>query len=553
MWKKLLLFSLIIAVLNLFFYYTSSYNLKRELNKHNETLADKFYMEYNTVVKDFYNLSDFIVDAYIYNNPKILEQLYISIIHNKDTEKTRKEILDTLLPVLNKIKQKGYSQIHFIDYKGYSFLRLHLPEVFGDDLKPVRGLISTAIEEKRKIMGLEVGRHEIAYRAIYPLFYKGTFIGLIDLALNSNFLINHMNKELDGSYNIIIKKSSAKSMKEDFFLRNYKQLKHSSDFYLTYSDYKKELYDYFHNILINEKIDLSPKQKTININDISISFIPIFDISKNFIGHVVKMEKDNFLMNLKKFRTINISLFIMLSLTMFLFIFTILKKNNELQKELKEKDEYAQKLSELNRLYNLILESSDQIVYDYNINTGVVVRSGSLQKILGITSKDFSQTTILDFIRLIHPEDRDKVSQFLKEPKKEDTKFTLRYRLKRSDGTYSYIHDQGLFIVINQEKHILGTMKDVTPIIKYEETLQQAQRLESIGILAGGIAHDFNNLLAGMWNYIDQTLKRPIDDRFMYRKSQKRIRKSKGTYKPTFDLFKRWSTQHKSNRYQKYH
>jgi len=46
-----------------------------------------------------------------------------------------------------------------------------------------------------------------------------------------------------------------------------------------------------------------------------------------------------------------------------------------------------------------------------------------------------------------------------------------------------------------------GYFVDVTEKKKLEESLMQAQKMESIGMLAGGIAHDFNNVLAGILGY----------------------------------------------------
>jgi PAS domain S-box-containing protein len=68
------------------------------------------------------------------------------------------------------------------------------------------------------------------------------------------------------------------------------------------------------------------------------------------------------------------------------------------------------------------------------------------------------------------------------------------------DGKEHVIADSGAPIMDNQNK-ILGAVlafRDITEKRKMEAELVNAQKLESLGVLAGGIAHDFNNFLTAI-------------------------------------------------------
>ncbi|HNW81523.1 MAG TPA: LytS/YhcK type 5TM receptor domain-containing protein [bacterium] len=62
---------------------------------------------------------------------------------------------------------------------------------------------------------------------------------------------------------------------------------------------------------------------------------------------------------------------------------------------------------------------------------------------------------------------------------------------------------------IKDKDKIIGVVlvfRDVTEKSKLSEKLRNAEKLESLGVMAGGIAHDFNNLLAGIYGNVELAL-----------------------------------------------
>ncbi|WP_244247597.1 hybrid sensor histidine kinase/response regulator [Leptospira yasudae] len=108
--------------------------------------------------------------------------------------------------------------------------------------------------------------------------------------------------------------------------------------------------------------------------------------------------------------------------------------------------------------------------------------------LLGYTKEEFQKLHLWD---VIEPEDLKKQPLRVNDLKAGKPVLTER-RLVRKDGSIVPVEINARYL---ENGYIQGIVRNVSERKVTEEIVRQAQKMESIGLLAGGIAHDFNNLL----------------------------------------------------------
>jgi PAS domain S-box-containing protein len=177
--------------------------------------------------------------------------------------------------------------------------------------------------------------------------------------------------------------------------------------------------------------------------------------------------------------------------------------------DITEQRRTIQRLRESEETLHLAQEAANIGSFHHDLRTGTTYWSDHLARINGF------EPAMVDHARLghdpefdrVHPDDRERVHAAFRGVITHGTLQKVRLRIVRPDGTVRHLQTSMMLVRDRDEQpaRVVGTALDITEQVeadaertRIEARMQQAQKLESLGILAGGIAHDFNNLLVGI-------------------------------------------------------
>ncbi|WP_425616250.1 PAS domain S-box protein [Anatilimnocola sp. NA78] len=150
--------------------------------------------------------------------------------------------------------------------------------------------------------------------------------------------------------------------------------------------------------------------------------------------------------------------------------------------------------------------------WSWDIRTDAIQWSDEVYRIFGHEPKSFAPFFHQDFIKAVHPDDRDLVAEAIKQGWHREERFAIEHRIQRRDGQERILRLLGQVEAKERRAphRVFGTVQDITDIKTAEQEMTalrnqiaHAGRVSTMGEMAAGIAHELNQPLAAISLYAD--------------------------------------------------
>jgi len=127
------------------------------------------------------------------------------------------------------------------------------------------------------------------------------------------------------------------------------------------------------------------------------------------------------------------------------------------------------------------LDVTFDVLYDWNIETGAIAFTDRIDEMLGLPAGGFPRS-VEGWLQRIHLDDHEPTMEALSESILGDSPFSCEYRLRRGDGAWATVSDQGVLLTNRSGRvtNMIGAIRDVTREHATQTVRREADELRRV-------------------------------------------------------------------------